>query len=306
MAAKASRKLNNANRRQYKYFLMFSGISLLGFALFYAYPLIRTLTLSFTDKEILSFITNFVGFDNYARALQKDPLFWLSLKHSFIFAFSSGVLILITSLLLALLLNMKIKCIALFRVIYFLPFIIPAFAVGAVYKNIFDPRTGLINTIIRYFGGAGPGWYKSPDTALLTMIIISSFGFGPKMVIFLAALQNIPENLYEAAKIEGAGSLAKFFKITLPLITPVVFFNVVLITIDGLKAFSLAFVMGNGQGWPANSTLLFPIYLFINAFNSPYRLGYASAMAWLFFVVLLALTLLNFALSKLYVVKDVD
>jgi len=125
------------------------------------------------------------------------------------------------------------------------------------------------------------------------------------MLVFLAAIQGIPEQYYEVAELEGASKVRQFFKITLPLISPMLFFNVILITIDGLRSFSLAFVMGNGQGWPSNSTLLFPIYMFMTAFNAPFRLGYAAAMAWLFFLIILALTGLQFLLSKFYVQKDI-
>lgn len=285
------------------YFLLFAGIALIGFLLFYLYPIIRTLILSFTNTEGIG-IGNvaFVGLDNYVFILLHDDLFIHSITQSLIYAFVSGVLVMITSLILALLLNSKVKGIGVFRVIYFIPFIIPAFAVGAVYKNLFNPSTGFINEIIRFFNPDSlPLWYEGTSTALLTMIIISAFGFGIKMVIFLAALQNIPESYYEVADIEGATTWKKFWHITLPAISPVVFFNIVLVTIDGLKAFNLAFVMGNGSGYPANSTLLFPIYMYMTAFNYPYKLGYAAAMAWIFFILIMFLTLVNFGLSKLYV-----
>lgn len=293
--------------KDYKYFLSFAGIAILGFLLFYLYPIIRTLMLSFTDKTIYSLETTFVGWDNYTYALFEDPLFFKSISLSLIFALVSGVLVLSTSLILALLLNTKIKGIGIFRTIYFLPFIIPSFAVGAVYKNVFNPTSGIINKILQLIGVQNPPlWYISPETALVTMIIISAFGFGVKMLVFLAALQGIPESYYEVARLEGATKFQQFRKITLPLITPMLFFNVILITIDGLKAFNLAFVMGNGQGFPANSTLLFPIYMFMTAFNMPFRLGYAAAMAWLFFLLILALTGINFLLSRYYVQKDVS
>lgn len=300
------RKEKKYKRREYKYFLLFAGISLIGFALFYLYPIIRTLYLSFTDTEGIGLGgAQIIGWDNYIYALQFDDLFIQSIKQSLIFAFVSGVFVIITSLLLAMLLNTKIKGIGAFRIIYFIPFIIPSFAVGAVYKNLFDPATGLINAILRLFNpDTLPGWYKSNETALVTMIIISAFGFGVKMIIFLAALQNVPKTYYEVAEMEGATAFQKFWRVTLPVISPVIFFNVVLTTIDGLKAFNLAFVMGNGQGFPANSTLLFPIYMFMNAFNYPYRLGYAAAMAWIFFLLILFLTLVNFALSKIYVKEE--
>ncbi|MCK9537480.1 MAG: sugar ABC transporter permease [Bacilli bacterium] len=293
--------------KEYKYFLMFGGIAFIGFLLFYLYPIIRTLILSFTDKTIFSSETNYVKMENYLYALTKDEFFFKSIKLSLIFAFFSGIFVLITSLILALLLNSKVKFIGVFRTIYFIPFIIPSFAIGAVYKNLFNPATGLINKILSFFGAKElPLWYISPSSALMTMIIISSMGFGVKMLVFLAALQGIPKNLYEVAELEGASKARQFFHITLPLISPMLFFNIIMITIDGLKSFNLAFVMGNGQGWPSNSTLLFPIYMFMTAFNMPFRLGYAAAMAWLFFLIILALTGMHFLLSKFYVEKDLD
>ncbi len=308
MTTKVNRLTFKKNfHRNYKYFLLFGGVAIVGFFLFYLYPIIRTFVLSLTDKTIFDANPEYVGWENYIYALTKDPLFALSIKQSLIFATISGAFVLVTSLILALLLNSKVKFIGVFRTIYFLPFIIPSFAVGAVYKNLFNPLTGFLNQLLRLVGVANPPlWHVSPDSALVTMIIISSFGFGVKMLVFLAALQGIPEEYYEVAELEGASKVQQFFKITLPLITPMLFFNVILITIDGLRSFSLAFVMGNGQGWPSNSTLLFPIYMFMTAFNMPFRLGYAAAMAWIFFLIILALTGINFLLSKLYVQKDVS
>jgi len=291
--------------RNYKYFLLFTSIAIVGFFLFYFYPIIRTFILSLTDKTLYSDTSQFVGLENYIYALTKDTLFAQSINQSLIFAVCSGALVLVTSLILAMLLNSKVKMLGVFRTVYFLPFIIPAFAVGAVYKNLLNPATGLINSVLTAFGVSDlPLWYVSPNSALLTMILISSFGFGVKMVVFLAALQEIPEEFYEVAELEGASKWQQFIKITLPMISPMIFFNVILITIDELRSFSLAFVMGNGMGDPANSTLLFPIYMFMTAFNMPFRLGYAAAMAWLFFLIILGLTLVQFALSKLYVKKD--
>ncbi|MFA5481148.1 MAG: sugar ABC transporter permease [Bacilli bacterium] len=303
----ASRKLTFKQNfhRNYKHFLVFTIVAIIGFFLFYFYPIIRTFILSLTNKTIYSGSADFVGFENYMYALTQDAMFAKSIQQSLIFAVCSGVFVLITSLVLAMLLNSKVRMLGVFRTIYFLPFIIPSFAVGAVYKNLLNPSTGLINSLLSSFGVRDlPLWYASPNSALLTMILISSFGFGVKMVVFLAALQEIPEEYYEVAEIEGASKWQQFVKITLPMISPMIFFNVILITIDGLRSFSLAFVMGNGSGWPSNSTLLFPIYMFMTAFNMPFRLGYAAAMAWLFFLIILGLTLLQFALSKLYVNKD--
>ncbi|MFA5762939.1 MAG: sugar ABC transporter permease [Bacilli bacterium] len=291
--------------RNYKHFLMFAAVGIVGFFLFYFYPIIRTFILSLTDKTLYGGDSQYVGFENYMYAITQDAMFTKSIQQSLIFAVCSGVFVLITSLVLAMLLNSKVKMLGTFRTIYFLPFIIPSFAVGAVYKNLLNPSTGLINNILGSLGMSDlPLWYASPSSALFTMILISSFGFGVKMVVFLAALQEIPEEFYEVAELEGASKWQQFIKITLPMISPMIFFNVILITIDGLRSFSLAFVMGNGSGWPSNSTLLFPIYMFMTAFNMPFRLGYAAAMAWLFFLIILGLTLVQFAISKLYVKKD--
>lgn len=297
---------SKSDRRENRYFLLFSGIAIIGFFLFYLYPIIRTFLLSLTDNTIFDVSDNYIGFENYFYAITKDALFRKSIIQSLIFASISGVFVLATSLVLAMLLNTKIKFIGAFRTIYFIPFIIPSFAVGAVYKNIFNPSTGLINELLIRLGvDSVPLWYISPSSALLTMIIISSMGFGVKMLVFLSALQGVPKQFYEVAEIEGASKFQQFYKITLPLISPMLFFNVILTTIDGLKAFNLAFVMGNGEGFPSNSTLLFPIYMFMTAFNMPFRLGYAAAMAWIFFLIILALTGMHFLLSKYYVQKDI-
>jgi len=304
----AKKKIFRRNyQTHYKFFMLFAGMAIIGFFLFYLYPIIRTFVLSLTDKTLFGNSPDFVGLENYIYALKNDHLFALSIKQSLIFAFFSGIFILITSLILAMLLNQKVKGMGVFRTIFFLPFIIPSFAVGAVYKNLLNPTTGFVNGVLSFLGLSDlPLWYISPDSALITMILISSFGFGVKMLVFLAALQGIPEDYYEVAELEGASKIRQFFKITLPMISPMLFFNVILITIDGLRSFSLAFVMGNGSGWPSNSTLLFPIYMFMTAFNMPFRLGYAAAMAWIFFLLILALTGIQFLLSKLYVQKDLS
>lgn len=301
-----SKRKTGTLKKDKRYFLLFSGIALIGFSLFYLYPIIRTLMLSFTNRTLFSLTTDYVGIENYVYALSKDPLFFHSIRLSLVFATVSGVLVLITALMLALLMNTQVRFIGVFRVIYFLPFIIPSFAVGAVYKNLFDPTTGAINRIFETLGFETVSlWHLSPESALMTMILISGFGFGVKMLVFLAALQGIPRELYEVAQMDGASKIRQFRNITLPLISPMLFFNVILITIDGLKAFNLAFVMGNGEGFPANSTLLFPIYMFVTAFNMPFELGYAAAMAWIFFLIILALTGMHFLLSRYYVEKDI-
>ena len=293
--------MNSIAKRETKYFFLFTSISIIGFLLFYAYPVFKTFHFSLTDTQIGKPDINFVGLGNYVKAITKDELFLHSMKTSFIFAFSSGPLTLLISLIAALMLNTKVKGIGIFRTIFFLPFIIPTFAVTSVFKGFFHPSSGLINQILSSIGIEGPGWYMDSSSALITLIIISCWGFGVKMLIFLAALQNVPASLYEVAELDGAKRWKKFVYITFPSISPVFFFNVVLTTIDSLKSFNLAYFMGRGEGFPANSTLLFPIYLFNTAFKIPFKLGYASTLAWLFFIIIMVLIGLNFILSKFYV-----
>jgi len=295
-----------SSKRETKYFFMFISIGLIGFLLFYVYPIGRTLYLSTTNMQIGTSNIEFVGLQNYITALTKDDIFFHSIKQSLIFAFISGPLTLMIALFVALLLNSAIKGVGIYRTIFFLPFVIPTFAVAAVFKGFFHPTSGIINKVLSYFSIDGPGWYMQSDTAMVTLIIISCWGFGVRMLIFLAALQNVPMSLYEVATLEGASRWKKLIYITLPTISPVFFFNVVLTTIDSLKSFNLAFFMGNGEGFPANVTLLFPIYLFNTAFKIPFKLGYASSIAWIFFVLIMILTGVNFLLSKLYVNENVE
>jgi len=293
-------------RREARNFLAFTGISLLGFAIFYVYPVIRTFYLSLTNTRVGVDAVDFLGFRNYEQILLKDPLFWHSMRQSFLFSFIAGPLSLLVALYAAMLLNRKVRFIGVFRTIFFLPFVIPTFAVASVFKGFLHPSSGIINRVLSYLGIQGPGWYMDSSSALATLILISSWGFGVSMLIFLAALQNVPASYYEVADLDGASAFQKFRYVTFPFISPVFFFNVVLATINGLKSFNLAFLMGRGLGFPANSTLLFPVYLFVTAFRMPYKLGYASALAWVFFLVIMALTGLNFLLSRYYVNEDVE
>lgn len=282
-------------------FFGFIGLSVLGFLLFYLYPIARTVYLSFTNLRITSPFSEGVGFENYQRALFDDDIFRLAMTNTFQYAIVVGVLKMILALGAAMLLNNKLRGIGLFRSIFFLPFIIPAFAVAYVFRFFFHPANGVVNAVLANFGIHGIGWYADSSTALQTLMIASLWSFGVPMLVFLAALQDVPRDLYEVADLDGASRWVKFRHITFPAISPVFLFNATLITIDALKSFDLAFLLGQGSGYPANSTLLYSVYLFSQAFTSPYRLGYASAIALIFFVLLMVLTGLNFLLGKLYV-----
>lgn len=289
------------------YFLCFAGIAIIGYLLFYAYPVFRTIYLSFTDKRVANPEVNWVGFDNFINIFKYEKLFPKAISNSFIYAFFSAAISLSLGLITALLLNSKIKGVGTFRVILFLPFVIPAFASTEIFKGLFDPNSGIINLMLHEIGIQGPGWFKSEETALLTMIIMSVWGFGSRMLIFLAALQNVPQELIEAAEIDGASRWRRFVSITLPMISPMFFLNVVLATIDGLKSFASGYMVGGVEGSPNYSTLLIPVLIYRIAFNTQYggrRIGYASAMAWIFFAIIMAVTILQFILKRFYVYDD--
>ncbi len=305
-----SSALKKFKRSRTSVFLMFAAVPIVGYLLFYFYPILRTLMLSFTDKTMTRPDVNVVWLDNYIRIFRNETLLGMALVNSIIYAFGSGVITLVIAFFMALLLNSKVKGVGVFRIILFLPFVIPTFASAAIFKGLFDPNSGLINVFLYdNFGIQGPGWFKSEDTALLTMILMSIWGFGIQMLIFLSALQNVPASLYEAAEIDGASKTRKFLSITMPMISPMLFLNVVLVTINGLKSFNTGYLIGGVEGNPNNSTLLFPVLIYRIAFNTEYggrRLGYASALAYIFFLVIMVFTAVQFIMSKFYVNKDVE
>ena len=243
-------------------FFLFIGLAVLGFGLFYLYPIGRTVYLSFTNLKITSPFYEGVGFENYQHALFEDDIFRLAMTNTFQYAVVVGFMKMVLALGAAMLLNNKLRGIGLFRSIFFLPFIIPAFAVAYVFRFFFHPANGLINGLLSQIGIQGPGWYADSSTALQTLMISSLWSFGVPMLIFLAALQDVPRELYEVAELDGASRWAKFRFVTFPAISPVFLFNATLITIDALKSFDLAFLVGRGIGYPANSTLLYSVYLF--------------------------------------------
>jgi len=196
---------------------------------------------------------------------------------------------LIGGLALALLMNQKVRGIGLFRTIYYLPSVISGVAYVVLWMWMFHPRAGLINTLLAYLGISGPGWLASPDWALPAIVIMSLWGLGRSMIIYLAGLQGVPVHLYEAAALDGANTWQQFWSVTLPLLTPTIFFNLVLSIIGTAQTFTQAFVATNGG--PLNATLFYVLYLYRQAFQL-FHMGYASALAWVLFVIVLVLTLL--------------
>jgi multiple sugar transport system permease protein len=269
---------------------------ILGLLLFYLGPMIASLYFSFTDYNMLS-AAEWVGLENY-RDLMDDDLFWKSLRVTAIYSAISVPLVLVLALILALLLNQKLPGTTFFRTVYYLPTVMSGVAVATLWKWIFNTDYGILNLLLDKIGIRGPAWLTDESWALSALILTSTWTVGGSMLIFLAGLQSIPNDLYEAASIDGAGAWNKFRNITVPLISHVTFFNLVLGIIGALQVFTEAFVLT--RGGPNNSTMLLSVLLYRNAFEF-LKMGYASALAWVMFLIVLALTLVVFRSAPMWV-----
>ncbi|MCC6485563.1 MAG: sugar ABC transporter permease [Armatimonadetes bacterium] len=289
-------KTTSLSRREALAGWLFVSPWVLGFVIFAAGPILFSLGLSFAHWDAIT-RPEFAGLDNYRR-LARDPLLIKSLINTAYYAVVSVPMGLCLALGLALLLNQKLRAMGLFRTLFYLPSVTSGVATMMLWMWLFNPELGLINRFLRLFTKHPPLWLSDVHWAMPALILMSLWGAGGAMLIFLAGLQNIPEELYEASTLDGAGSLQQFRHVTIPLLSPVIFFNFVMAVIASFQVFTAAFIMTNGG--PSHATLLYVLYLFQNAFVY-FRLGYASAMAWLLFVIILFLTLLNFRLSKRWV-----
>lgn len=276
---------------------------IIGLLVFFGGPILASLYLSFTDYSILD-TARFVGVDNFSRAFYRDDLFWPSLGRTFIFTLMFVPTAIFGSLALALLLNQKLKGTALFRTLFYIPHLIPAVALTVLWMAIFQPRLGPVNVALRALGVADPpGWLMTQDTALLSVTIINVWAAvgSSTMLIFLAGLQGIPQEYYEAAAIDGASAWDKFRQITIPMLTPTIFFNLLLAVIAALKVFTTAWVAT--QGGPAYSTWFFVLHIYNEAFQN-FRMGYGSALAWILAVILIVFTLVQVFTSRRWVYYD--
>ena len=265
---------------------LFLGPWILGFLIFLIGPMIASLYLSMTNYKMLQ-PPDWVGLANYERMFT-DRFIYISLKVTLTYTVISVPLRIILAMLIAVLLNQKIVASGVFRTIFYLPSVISGVAVAMVFAWIFNHRFGILNYFLSLVGIKGPNWLGHPDYALWAFVIMSLWGIGTDVVIYLAALQGVPVALYEAAKIDGAGAGQRFFNITLPLITPVILFTLVIGVIGSFQTFTQSYIMTGGG--PANATLFFLLYLYRNAFNW-FEMGYASALAWFLFLIILVCTL---------------
>ncbi|MFM7677602.1 MAG: carbohydrate ABC transporter permease [Roseiflexaceae bacterium] len=274
---------------------------IIGLLVFTIGPIIVSLLLSFTKYNLLS-DPKWIGFDNYIKMYGED-LFWKSLSVSAVYSVVSVPVGLVVALFLAMLLNRKMRGVYFFRSIYYLPTVISGVGVAMLWRWIFNGQYGVLNTLLRTVGIKGPNWLLDENYALVALIITSIWGVGGTMLIFLAGLQGIPSELLEAAEIDGAGRWAQFRYITLPMISHVTFFNLVLGIIGALQVFTDAFVITNGG--PNNATLFIAVYLYRHAFMY-LNFGYAAALAWVLFMIVMLLTLMVFRSSPLWVFYERD
>jgi multiple sugar transport system permease protein len=272
---------------------------LIGLVLIIGGPMLASLYLSFTDYSLIQ-APSWVGLENYARMLS-DPRLHKSLAVTFTYVFVGVPLQLIAALAIAMLLNEGMKGLAFYRSIFYLPSMLGAsVAIAVLWRQMFEVD-GLVNQVLRLLGiPATTSWIGDPQYALWTIILLHVWTFGSPMVIFLAGLRQIPGMYYEAASVDGASRWNQFRRITLPLLSPIIFFNLVLQIINAFQAFTQAFVVSNGTGGPADSTLFYTLYLYQRGFVQ-FQMGYAAAMAWLLVVIIAAFTALNFYFSKHWV-----
>ncbi|MGN9911754.1 carbohydrate ABC transporter permease [Phytohabitans sp. LJ34] len=270
----------------------------IGMAVFTVGPILASLYLSFTDYTLLS-PPEWLGLDNYKQMLD-DPRLHKSLVVTFEYVFVSVPLQLGLALALAMLLNRGVRGLAFYRSVYYLPSLLAgSVSIAILWRQIFGSE-GLVNQILDLVGIQGTSWIANPDTALGTLVVLNAWTFGAPMVIFLAGLRQIPTSYYEAASVDGAGAVSQFFRITLPLLTPIIFFNLVLQMIDAFQNFTQAFVVSGGKGGPVDSTLVYTLYLYDRGFGS-FDMGYASALAWVLLVIIAVLTGVNFLFAKKWV-----
>jgi len=271
---------------------------ILGFIIFTVGPMLASLFFSFTEYDIVS-APRWIGLRNYINLIN-DPLFWHSLGITIKYAVIALPLGLVVSYIIAVLLNQKIRGINVWRTIYFIPSVIAGVAVALLWSRIFDPKFGILNPFLERFGINGPGWLSDPQWAVSALVIMSLWSVGGNVIIYLAGLQGVPTDLYDAAKVDGASTWQRFRYVTLPMTTPVIFYNLILGLIGTFQYFTEVYVLTNGTGAPARATLFYNLYLYQNAFRY-FHMGYASTLAWVLFIIVLGITLLIFRSSDAWV-----
>lgn len=273
---------------------------IIGFIFFLLGPMLFSVFGSFTNYNLTSKM-DFIGFDNFKNLFFKDNLFKLSFYNTLYYVVIGVPLSVTFSILLSVLLNNQLRGIKFFRTIFYLPAVLTGVAVYILWMQLLSPSSGLINMLLKYIGIKGPSWLQDPTWTKLALIMMKVWNSGSAILLYLATLQNVPTTLYESASIDGASSIKKFFRITLPLITPIIFYDIVTSTIGSFQIFQEAYVMTqNGTGGPANSLLFYNLHMWNKAFVE-FDMGYAMAMSMILFVIVIILTAINLKLSKKWV-----
>lgn len=274
--------------------LIFTSPFTVGFFLLTVYPLLSSLYYSFTRYAILT-PPVWIGLANYNVMFFKDDLFWKSLGNTLVYTALAVPVGLASAFILGLALNVKVHGMSVYRAIFFLPTLVPTVALAILWLWMFNPQYGILNQFLNIFGLPSIGWIADYNLAKPALVFMSIWSVGQTVVIFLAGLQDVPTQLYEAAEIDGASALQKIFFVTIPIMTPVILFNLITGIIGGFQYFTQAYIMTNGG--PANATLFYPLYLYRSGFQY-LKMGYASALAWILFLIILACTALVFRTSR--------
>lgn len=262
-------------------------------------PMLASLYLSFTDFDLFT-APQWIGVENYRWMFLEDRRYAHSLQVTFKYVLLAVPLKLLFALMVALFLNRGLRGISFYRAVYFLPSLLGgSVAVAIMWRQIFS-KEGVVNNLLGLFGADGPSWISNPDYALYTLVTLSIWQFGSPMVIFLAGLRQIPQDLYDASAVDGAGRLSQFFRITMPLLTPIIFFNLLMQMIGSFQAFTSSYIVSGGTGGPADSTLFYTLYLYQEGFTA-FRMGYAAAMAWVLLAIIATVTAFSFLTSRFWV-----
>lgn len=289
-------KKRKINKEQTKWGYIFIAPGIVGFLVFSLGPMLYSLFLSTMEWNIITPM-KFVGLSNYISLFQ-DSLTWKSLAATGLYALFSVPMIIVIDFLVAMLLNSKVKGISIFRTIFYIPSIIPLVATCAIWMFIYNHTYGFLNGILRALNLPVMQFLDSPKSVIPCLAVIALWCSGNTVIIYLSGLQSVPRHLYEAAEIDGAGKINTFFNITVPMMTPIIFYNIVMAIINCLQTFTQAYIMTDGG--PANSSLFFSLLIYKNAFKYQ-RMGYAAALSWILFLIVGALTLAMFASSRKWV-----
>lgn len=297
MLSKKSTLSGMRRREEFTAWLFITPI-VLGVLIFQIYPTLFSLYISFTQWNLLT-PPKWIGLRNYVELFTTDRFFYKTMTNTATYALGTVFAGMVLGLIFAVFLNQEIRGKHVYRAIYFIPVVAPTVAVAVLWQWLYEPNFGVLNGLLRYIGIQGPNWLGSTKWALSSIILEAIWaGLGFNIVIFLAGLQGISQEYYEAAEIDGANGLQKFFNITMPLLSPVTFFVLVTGVIGSFQAFDVPFVMTGGG--PANATQMVVMYLYVNAFRIQ-KMGLAASVAYIVFIVIILLTLLNFRLSKKWV-----